>query len=152
MIIVIIEDDESQRKILADFLSTQDILKDFMSGRREILEADSTSKGWELVCSHLPHVVLIDIDMGTRESSRSNHGFFSILRQRKGRREISGLDFVKVLCQRMGRGAVLIFAMSKDAENRQPTLATGADYFLQKPVDLNGLLQQLVEILWKPWR
>jgi PAS domain S-box-containing protein len=110
--VLVVEDNDVNRGMICDFLSFQGY---------QVISAQSGRKGMDLLVKEKPDLVLMDIQMPG----------------------IDGLEVIRTVRQMQGAvSSVPIIALTALAmpEDRQLCLDAGADDYLSKPIDLNGLL------------
>jgi two-component system cell cycle response regulator len=118
--ILIIEDEEATRKLLATLLGM---------GRFQTLEAGDAEAGLELARRHRPHCILMDIRLPGMDG-------LAATRQLKSDPQLRHIPVVAMT------GFV-------GAEEERKALAAGCDGFLSKPFDTRGLLEYLERFLRK---
>jgi two-component system cell cycle response regulator DivK len=116
--ILVVEDNPKNLKLLRDVLH--------FSGY-EVIEASSGEDGVRLAAQRQPDLILMDL-------------------------QLPGIDGVEALRQirtNNGSGAVLVVAVTAFAmnEDRDRAFAAGFDGYLQKPISVRGLQQQVHDFL-----
>jgi len=119
--ILVVEDNPKNLKLVRDVLQ--------FSGY-EVVEASSGEDSVRLADEALPDLILMDLQLPGIDGVEA----LQRIRARSGR---SGAAAVPVL-------AVTAFAMDQD---RQRAFASGFDGYVEKPINVRGLLQQVGELL-----
>jgi CheY-like chemotaxis protein len=120
--VLVVDDVAANRMLLRDMLAPLGF---------ELAEAANGREGVKTAASLRPDLILMDTAMP----------------------ETDGLQATRLLRQLPGLGEVAIIAISANASgsNEAIALAAGADAFLPKPIDLNGLLAQICRLLELQW-
>ncbi len=116
--ILVIEDNDVNRSMIADFLSFQGY---------HVIGAQSGQQGMDLLVKEKPDLVLMDIQMPGIDGLEVIRN----IRQMQG-----GISRIPII-------AVTALAMPED---RQLCLDAGADDYLSKPIDLSGMLSLIINL------
>ncbi len=114
--ILVVEDIKAVREQIRDVL-----LKDQLA--QEVIEATDGLKGFKLLLSHRPDLVICDITMPQLDG-------FKFLEMRSGRHELSAIP-------------VLMLTASGDVENKVKALERGAVDYITKPFDDSELIARV---------
>ena len=117
-VILIIEDQEDNRKIMRDLLT---------SAKYEIIEAVSGQEGVRLAETHRPDLILMDIQLPDFDGYEAT----------KRIRSISALRSIPII-------AVTSYALSGDDKK---AFEAGCDAYVSKPFSPRALLKKIQEIL-----
>jgi two-component system cell cycle response regulator DivK len=112
--VLYIEDNEFNRVLVKRVLTVEDI---------EVIEAPDGAQGLELALAHLPDLILMDINLPDVDG-------YELTAQLKNLRELRDIPVI----------ALTANVMKGDKEK---TLDAGCDGYIQKPVDVDRLPEQV---------
>jgi len=121
--ILIVDDDATNRQLLLDTLAPLGF---------DLHTARNGREGWERCQRVQPHAIITDLRMP----------------------DLDGISLIRQLRQDSAYQTCVIFASSASvyAEDRQQSLAAGAQAFLPKPLDMERLLHELQQRLHLTWQ
>lgn len=116
--ILVVEDNELNLKLFRDLLLSHDY---------EVVETNDGNQALELVRQHMPHLILMDIQL---------HGLsgYDVIVEIKKEQELRHIPII----------AVTAFAMQED---REKILASGCEAYIAKPISIRPFLETIGKLL-----
>jgi two-component system cell cycle response regulator DivK len=111
-LILIVEDNEKNLKLVRDVLQVKGY---------QTLEAGTAEAGIELARARMPQLILMDIQLPG----------------------MSGIDAIRALRADSGTAAIPVVAITASVmqQDRQQIMSAGFDGFIEKPINVRGLLE-----------
>ena len=117
-LILIVEDNEKNLKLVRDVLQVKGY---------ETLEAGTAEDGLKIAHERMPNLILMDIQLPG----------------------MSGIDALKALRAEPATAAIPVVAITASVmqQDRQQIMSAGFDAFIEKPINLRGLLDTVQQAL-----